>query len=63
MYTENQPDNDVPQGTFPIDVTQPGGKVVPVVQAYAFTKYLGHLKMTVSVSNKYIQPKYILNFI
>ena len=27
-------------------VTQTGGKQVPVVQAFAYTKYLGHLNLT-----------------
>ena len=27
-------------------VTQSGGKQVPVVQAFAYTKYLGHLDLT-----------------
>lgn len=35
-------------GPYPTIVTQHNGKVVPVVQAYAFTKYLGQLKLTVS---------------
>ncbi|KAH8297415.1 hypothetical protein KR044_011476 [Drosophila immigrans] len=33
------------RGPYPTTVTQPGGKKVPVVQAYAYTKYLGKLKV------------------
>ena len=31
---------------FKPQVTQSNGRVVPVVQAYAFTKYLGFIKLT-----------------
>lgn len=34
-----------PQGEYPTLVTQSNGKVVPVVQVYAFTKYLGYLNL------------------
>ena len=33
-------------GDYPYVVTQNGGKKVPVVQAFAYTKYLGHLNLT-----------------
>ena len=32
-------------GDYPYVVTQSGGKKVPVVQAFAYTKYLGHLNL------------------
>lgn len=31
------------RGPYPTTVVQPGGKIVPVVQAYAYTKYLGKI--------------------
>ena len=37
---------DVPLGSYPTIVTQASGKQVPVVQAYAFGKYLGYLNVT-----------------
>merc|ERR1711962_1898125 len=37
------PSTEQPRGDYPTYVTQTGGKVVPVVQAYCYTKYLGHL--------------------
>ena len=47
LYTGPQPDVDVPVGLYPTVVTQEGsGRKVPVVQAYAFTKYMGQLKLT-----------------
>lgn len=42
----NQPEHI--EGPYPTLVTQKNGKVVPVVQAYAFTKYIGELKVKVS---------------
>lgn len=48
LYTGDPPDSDRPMGPYPILVQQPSGKVVPVVQAFAFTKYLGSLQIQVS---------------
>jgi len=41
------PSDDQPKGDYPTVVTQPSGRRVPVVQAYAYTKYLGYLKVNV----------------
>lgn len=35
-------------GAYPTVITQDSGKRVPVVQAFAFTKYMGELKLKVS---------------
>lgn len=35
-------------GPYPTVITQDSGKRVPVVQAFAFTKYMGELKLKVS---------------
>ena len=40
------PSNDVPAGPYPIVVTKRNGKKCLVVQAYAYTKYLGRLNVT-----------------
>lgn len=48
LYTGEQPDFEKIDGPYPTIITQPSGKQVPVVQAYAFTKYLGELRLTVS---------------
>ena len=45
LYTGDPPSNENPEGTYPFIVTQPSGKKVPVVQAYAYTKYLGDLQL------------------
>jgi len=47
LYTGDPPstqENKV--GDYPFVAEQSGGKKVPVVQAFAYTKYLGHLNLT-----------------
>ena len=39
------PSNNIIEGPYPTIVTKKNGKKAAVVQAYAYTKYLGHLKM------------------
>ena len=34
------------KGAYPTWVSQEDGTLVPVVQAYAYSKYVGHLKLT-----------------
>ncbi|KAH8373050.1 hypothetical protein KR009_011034, partial [Drosophila setifemur] len=43
LYTGSQPDAEHIDGPYPTVVKQKSGKAVPVVQAYAYTKYLGKL--------------------
>lgn len=45
LYTGNPPSKEVPVGKYPFIVTSDDGRKVPVVQAYAFGKYLGYLKV------------------
>lgn len=40
------PSTEVPAGPYPYMVKSDDGRNVPVVQAYAFGKYLGYLKIT-----------------
>lgn len=40
------PSSEVPAGLYPFMVRSSDGRQVPVVQAYAFGKYLGYLKVT-----------------
>lgn len=42
----NPPSTEVPEGPYPFMVRSNDGRDVPVVQAYAFGKYLGYLKVT-----------------
>ncbi|KAI5608471.1 5'-nucleotidase precursor [Silurus asotus] len=46
LYTGNPPSSEVPVGPYPLLVQSEDGHQVPVVQAYAFGKYLGYLKVT-----------------
>lgn len=46
LWNGPPPDTDKPEGPYPMMVTQDSGKQVPVVQAYAYTKYLGQLNVT-----------------
>lgn len=48
LYTGEQPDAEKIDGPYPTVIKQASGKLVPVVQAYAYTKYLGELKLRVS---------------
>ncbi|XP_074040386.1 protein 5NUC isoform X2 [Leptinotarsa decemlineata] len=46
LWNGPQPDLEPIDGPYPKVVTQKSGKKVPVVQAYAYTKYLGRLNLT-----------------
>ncbi|XP_033979778.1 snake venom 5'-nucleotidase-like isoform X1 [Trematomus bernacchii] len=46
LYTGTQPSTEFPAGDYPFMVKSDDGRQVPVVQAYAFGKYLGYLKVT-----------------
>lgn len=45
LYSGQAPDIEMADGEYPTWVTQESGRRVPVVQAYAFTKYLGYLRL------------------
>lgn len=45
LYSGSRPDSEDPEGIYPTYVTQQSGRRVPVVQAYAYTKYLGQLSL------------------
>lgn len=46
LFTGDPPSSEVPAGSYPFMVDSEDGRQVPVVQAYAFGKYLGFLKVT-----------------
>ncbi|GAA6231676.1 5'-nucleotidase-like [Lates japonicus] len=46
LYTGTRPSSEVPAGPYPFMVKSDDGRQVPVVQAFAFGKYLGYLKVT-----------------
>jgi 5'-nucleotidase len=47
MYPINAtlPSNDLPVADYPLMITQKSGKKVPVLQAFAYTKYLGKVHL------------------
>ncbi|XP_075233853.1 snake venom 5'-nucleotidase-like [Lycorma delicatula] len=45
LYNGDAPSNEIVEGDYPTIVIQPSKREVPVVQAFAFTKYLGHLNL------------------
>lgn len=48
LYTGEQPDIELIAGPYPTIIEQASGKKVPVVQAYAYTKYMGEFMLSVS---------------
>ena len=48
LFSGEPPSNDAPKGDYPTLVTQGSGKVVPVVQAFWGTKYLGFIQLSFS---------------
>ena len=48
LYSDasTNPSNNIVEGPYPTIVTKPNGKKAAVVQAYAYTKYLGQLRLT-----------------
>merc|ERR1712130_535866 len=50
------PSIEKPRGDYPTYITQESGKVVPVVQAYCYTKYLGQLKLKFDSSGDLLIP-------
>lgn len=50
LFSGPQPDAEKIDGPYPTVIVQKeSGKKVPVVQAFAYTKYLGELKLNVSM--------------
>lgn len=47
LYTGKQPDKEKIEASYPTVIRQRNGKLVPVVTAFGFTKYLGQLKLRV----------------
>ncbi|KAM8953027.1 5'-nucleotidase [Pelodytes ibericus] len=55
LYTGSPPSNEVPAGAYPFIVKSDDGRSVPVVQAYAFGKYLGYLNVTFDDAGNVLQ--------
>ncbi|CAK1555864.1 unnamed protein product [Leptosia nina] len=54
LWNGTSPDSEKIIGPYPTYVTQESGKQVPVVQAYAYTKYLGKLHMVFNFNGELI---------
>ncbi|XP_040921150.1 5'-nucleotidase [Toxotes jaculatrix] len=54
LYTGTPPSTETPAGLYPFMVKSDSGQLVPVVQAYAFGKYLGYLKVTFDDAGKVV---------
>lgn len=55
LYNGAQPDAEHIDGPYPTLIKQPSGKEVPVVQAYAYTKYLGRLHVQFDAEGNLIE--------
>ncbi|XP_075980816.1 trifunctional nucleotide phosphoesterase protein YfkN-like [Anticarsia gemmatalis] len=54
LWNGTSPDSEEAQGPYPTYVTQASGRRVPVVQAYAYTKYLGKLHIIFDANGEII---------
>lgn len=54
LWNGTVPDLEEPEGPYPTYVKQASGKTVPVVQAYAYTKYLGKLYLVFDANDELI---------
>lgn len=48
------PSTEKPEGPYPWVITQPDGHLVPVLEAYAFGKYLGYFQTTFDDGGKLV---------
>jgi len=56
LYSSPPPSVEKPEGPYPTYVEQDGGRVVPVVQAYCFSKYIGHLELQFTSNGELVTP-------
>lgn len=54
LYTGYPPEIEKPEGNYPTVVFKENGRKVPVLQAYAFTKYMGKISLEVSTELNHI---------
>lgn len=57
LYTGTAPSKEVPAGPYPYMVTSDDGRKVPVVQAFAFGKYLGRLDVKFNDAGDVVEAK------
>jgi len=56
LYSGHPPSVEKPLGPYPTYVTQANGRVVPVVQAYCYSKYMGHLQLVFNQAGELLDP-------
>ena len=56
-FIGDPPDSEIPTSLYPEIVTQPSGRKVAVVQAYAYTKYLGVLNLKFDANGELAEAK------
>ncbi|KAG5325745.1 5NTD protein, partial [Pseudoatta argentina] len=52
LYRGKSPDVEVPEGFYPTEIMQKSGRKVYVVQAYAYTKYLGNFSVSFDIKGE-----------
>jgi len=52
LYRGKSPDVEIPEGFYPTEVKQKSGRKVYVVQAYAYTKYLGNFSVSFDIKGE-----------
>ncbi|XP_034940556.1 protein 5NUC-like isoform X2 [Chelonus insularis] len=57
LYNGKPPGSEKPEGPYPVEVEQKTGRKVYVVQAYAYTKYLGDLSIKFDAKGEIIKIK------
>ena len=57
LHNGPNPDLEQAEGPYPTVVEQPGGKKVYVVQAYAYTKYIGDLTLEIDEKGKIVKAE------
>lgn len=62
LYTGTPAEPDPVLGPYPTVVVQKSGKKVPVVQAYAWSKYMGKLQLSVCIKQQFIY-KYCVSIV
>ena len=53
---DNPPAQEIPKGPYPTYITQESGKVVPVVQAFCYSKYIGYFKLKFDSQGELLTP-------
>ena len=56
LYSGPPPSVERGEGEYPTYVVQATGRVVPVVQAYCYTKYIGHLHLQFDSQGELLRP-------